>query len=81
MGAAPKEPNRSRGPQPKIPEISSFIRRRVNAACTPDAPRPSPAAPLGTDITLCQAAAVGTHGCCTWTDLLGRYSVDLLALL
>lgn len=38
MGAALKEPNRSKGHQPKIPEISSFIRLRVNAACTPDVP-------------------------------------------
>lgn len=61
MGAAPKEPNRSQGHQPKIPEIPSFIRLRVNAACTPDVPWLSPAAPLRADITLCHAAAVGTH--------------------
>lgn len=79
MGAAPKEPNRSRGPQPKLPEISSFIRRRVNAACTPDAPRPPPAAPLGADITLCHAAAVGT--CRSYMDSFTTRQTYLLAMI
>jgi hypothetical protein len=40
----------------------------------PGAPWPSPAAPLGADITLCHIAA----GCYTWTDVLD-HQVDLLA--